>query len=506
MGNGQFITGDSITYIYNETGTQFPTVLLQTDDMHTCDKAFTDSLFIPTVTANFSTNGPLCLGESLIIDNLSVNTDTYEWNYGENNDTTLSLSNYIYTNPGNYTISLLAQKHFENGLICSDISEQEITIHPTPVSDFIFSIENQNDCVFPKKVDFTNNCIDATSYEWQFTNEYNKSNSSCETNPTHIYNVAGTFDIILICYNEFSCSDKSTQPITINPEIYANFDIPISSGCEPLTTTLTNTSFSNSENIEDPIISWDWDLGNGLHSNEENPISTFVHGSHNISLIIETENGCRDTITKDSSLLVYRTPTANFIVEENNNEINPESYGEIQFMNTSGGGTSPYQSYWDFDDGSMSNEVSPLHRYSSNTSYLGEAYQPELIISDANGCSDTIRQKISMDYFNGLFVPNAMAMDYGNGEQKVFMPKGKSLMKYHLTIYDRFGNKLFETSAINSEDGSPMEAWDGKTDGKKAEEGVYVWKINATFSDGSTWDYKTKTGKTTNTGTFLVLR
>ena len=103
--------------------------------------------------------------------------------------------------------------------------------------------------------------------------------------------------------------------------------------------------------------------------------------------------------------------------------------------------------------------------------------------------SDTcIAPGLYVDYFRGLYVPNALAPNGNSGEASYFLPKGKSLKEYNLQIFDTWGNLVWQTSALTTLDGKPAIAWEGTTlDNKPLQQGTYVWKIYAKFSDGSVW-------------------
>jgi gliding motility-associated-like protein len=69
-----------------------------------------------------------------------------------------------------------------------------------------------------------------------------------------------------------------------------------------------------------------------------------------------------------------------------------------------------------------------------------------------------------------LYVPNAFSP---NGMNNIFKPIGVFTEKdnYEFIIYDRWGQKVFETKDYN-------EGWDGKFSGKSAEAGIYTYYIH----------------------------
>ena len=100
-----------------------------------------------------------------------------------------------------------------------------------------------------------------------------------------------------------------------------------------------------------------------------------------------------------------------------------------------------------------------------------------------------------------------MTPERGIGEETVFLPKGLNLSTYHLQIFDTWGNKLWESTLLNSIDGSPLEAWDGKYRGSFVHQGTYVWRIDAVFEGGRVWGGKYYEGEGyKRVGTISVIR
>ncbi|MEA1874313.1 MAG: PKD domain-containing protein [Bacteroidota bacterium] len=502
MGNGQFINGMDTSYSYNQAGSYHPVVLLESDALGTCSKAFEFNIEIPLVKAVFTekSNG-ICLGNKIKMENESIGANCYHWNFGDGNSSTDCEPIHTYNQAGTYNNELIAKLVFEDGNYCADTSIHEITVYPKPKSGFSSTIDNPHTCVLPKSVSFRNESLGAESYHWIFDTQRPTQAASDAVNPSYLYQNAGEHQVTLISTNQFSCSDTTVKNIEILPVIEADFEISETAGCEPLTVNFNNiTSY---DNTSDRIIATDFFINEEPVSSEN---SILTHGNYDISMITETANGCIDTLKIENMLLVHQSPKANFSMQANDNLNHPEKYGEVQFLNESNAFTLNYDIHWEFGDGYQSTESNPVHRYNSYADFNGEAFQVELTVTNENGCSDIKNQSVSMDYFNGLFVPNAVIPDKGIGEQQLFLPKGKSLHSYHLTIFNRNGKVVFESSALDPIDGSPIDAWDGTINGKYVDQGVYVWQIEAEFTDGSTWSYKTKSGKAKNTGTFLVIR
>ena len=90
---------------------------------------------------------------------------------------------------------------------------------------------------------------------------------------------------------------------------------------------------------------------------------------------------------------------------------------------------------------------------------------------------DTSTSNIAIAYQDPrVYVPNAFNP---KGVNKVFIPVGVfvDLQNYDFTIYDRWGQLIFETT-------DPTQGWDGTYHGKLVEEGVYIYHIQYTSGKG----------------------
>jgi hypothetical protein len=124
---------------------------------------------------------------------------------------------------------------------------------------------------------------------------------------------------------------------------------------------------------------------------------------------------------------------------------------------------------------------------------------------DVNGCVDTFSMYISVDFFGGLFVPNAIIPTADNSDVRIFQPKGTGLGYYRCMVYDKWGNILWESTKLEA--GSPTEHWDGTYQGEPVPQGAYVWRVDAIFANGEMWDGMIdRNGDYNQTGTVTVIR
>ncbi|MES2617659.1 MAG: PKD domain-containing protein [Bacteroidota bacterium] len=88
-----------------------------------------------------------------------------------------------------------------------------------------------------------------------------------------------------------------------------------------------------------------------------------------------------------------------------------------------------------------------------------------------------------------LFVPNAFSPDKNNINE-AFGPQGQYIHQYKFQVYNRWGEKIFETTNC-------MEAWNGYFKDERCEQDVYLYKIEAMGADKKIYTLK---------GTFHLLR
>ncbi len=88
-----------------------------------------------------------------------------------------------------------------------------------------------------------------------------------------------------------------------------------------------------------------------------------------------------------------------------------------------------------------------------------------------------------------LFVPNAFSPDMNDINEK-FGPKGQYISKYNFRVFNRWGEKVFETSDC-------MAPWDGTFQGERCQQDVYLYHIEALGADNRTYNLQ---------GTFHLLR
>ena len=278
--------------------------------------------------------------------------------------------------------------------------------------------------------------------------------STGSTNPTLTLTDAGVYWVEVssgICLQRDSI-EVQEQIVT------AAFEGLNESGCSPVTIDFNSTSVVSIGSIT----SWDWNFGNGMNSNVENPNQTYLNEegiTYPIQLIVTSDLGCTDDTTVFMQINAYPQVVAEFSYFPNT-----VLFGEdIYFENLSTNATS-WQ--WDFGDGVNSIEESPAHSYLT----IG-TYSITLIASNEFGCNDTISYQLEVSSETLLFVPNTFTPDGDEFNQNwVVQISEIDIYDFRITLFNRWGELIWESF-------DPEVGWDGTINGAAVQDGVYTWKI-----------------------------
>lgn len=343
-----------------------------------------------------------------------------------------------------------------------------------------FGFEVINQCTVPFQVDFNNESVNGSSFEWSFEN----GDSSNLFLPSTSFDTSGVFSVSLVATSDEGCTDTLNSTVTVDHLPVANFNIPNPEGCYPISVVHYNQS-SNANSFQ-------WDFGDGTGS-DQSPAYHFYEdpGAYTVTLIASNDNGCSDTLAVDSAVFAFPRPVASFT---------PISTGSLNgdefFMNNTTQGATDY--FWLFGGSDFSELFEPTYTFPEHGGY-------DIILTASNqyGCEDTALVSVDIELIYGLFAPNAVA----TGEPGLagrFQPIGTGLANYHVWVFDLWGNQLWESTALTN--GSPAEAWDGRYKGKLVPQGAYSWKIEALFKNGVVWEGMPKPGgKPSTVGSVTVL-
>lgn len=334
----------------------------------------TVSIVNPPVAGVLSPTVPLCQGSAVTFTNTSVTGYSYRWNFGNGGgfvNRPFGPQTFTYTNPGTYTISVVALIPGA-GNACTDTAKTVITILPAPIASF--SVDPNVGCNTLDNVTFSDLSVSATAWNWNFGNG---NTFTGQIPPTQSYTTVGNYVATLTVTAANTCVNTFTAPVRVFQKPTALFTPTIA--CVLSSTTFTDNSVHG---IGDPIISWHWNFGDAIPtstSTAQNPSHTYTNNNtYTVQLIVNTAN-CSDTINQ--ALLVNIKPTADFSLTP----LNGCPSLTVDFSNTSLN-ASNYN--WDFGNGITSTSTNTNSIF-TNTLSVNRIYTISLVATTPVGCSDT---------------------------------------------------------------------------------------------------------------------
>ena len=171
-----------------------------------------------------------------------------------------------------------------------------------------------------------------------------------------------------------------------------------------------------------------------------------------------------------------------------------------------------YNLFWNFghigsDQSAIDLEVPYKHRYApiKEGDYLFGYNCPILTVQNSFGCSDSYTECVFINVTSNLFVPTAFAPTNPSQEVRYFQPKGYNLKTCEISVYDKWGNLVWYSDAV--ENGAFVGKWDGRCNGKLMVSDTYIWKMEATFLDGQSWEgFDVGNGKKSKFGNVMLIR
>ncbi len=472
------------TYIWSPGGSTNDTIFnlnpgtyqLQVFDSNGCD-------VIANVTV-YNTPGPIlqsiattnvsCYGgndgSALITIKLGTKPYTYDWSTAVGFDS-------IATNlsAGFYYVTVTDSND------CQVSTMFQIT-EPSPV--FVHNNHQETICLAPG--DSTNITVSASygtppySFIW-LNPEITDSSQAQIVSPD-----SGTIYSVYVIDKNNCISDTTTIIVDLYPQV--NLLADVYSDCAPLT-----VKFNNAEII--PSVTYSWNFGDGNLSSEINPEHTYVDpGIYIARLYAASKYGC--LISDNDTIKIYPNPDAEFKPIP---EITSLFSATIEFFDQSDVDifeNSIGIEYWYWDFGDSQTAIYQTQDPFEHTYIEAGLYNIQLTVYTDMGCMDSITKSVNIKEEHTFWTPTAFTPG-ASGTNAYFYPEGRGIDtdEYHLYIYDRWGELIFETD-IFEEHKKPLTlpcngCWDGKAKDKRkfVEPGVYTWLVILKDLNGKTHEY-----------------
>ncbi len=382
--DGTLSTKRNPTHIYTSPGTY--NVSLTVTSSNGCQSIFQQNIVVePVPVADFNFINT-CEGNANIFTNTSSitigsNIVDYNWNFGDGNTSNGPNALHTYTTHGYYNVTLSVTS--DAG--CIDAYTRTVFVHPNPIADFDVISACEDKVVLASTSSTVAGSLDfIQAHAWQFGDpQSGNRNFSTKLDPFHVYSDPGPYTVSLTVTTQNGCTDMVQREITVYPDPIANF--AIDKACENEDIRFNDISVASSAT---PIVKWTWKFGNGESSALESPRVRYQRnngpGSYDISLLVETTEGCKGQIVRP--IIVNPAPKPAFY----NADVclgEPSVFSDLSTI-VSG---SLVGWAWDFADGSNSTLQNPEHVY-------GEPgkYPVTLVVTSDSGCVNAITPLVTV--------------------------------------------------------------------------------------------------------------
>jgi gliding motility-associated-like protein len=458
-----------------------------TTDSTCVDKVSQTVYVYPRVTADFDfTPGNAgCNPLPVTMVNSTSNANYYTWDYGYNNGLGSGLfqPTHLFVNNSNVDKEFHVKLNAESEYQCKHDITKTLTVYAKPVAEFAIDKALR---VYPDAQFFFTNET-SPSHPTNFTYTWNFGDGSPDfvnMNPgSYTYTTWGPREnnfirdvsLSVVNNNHPECNSSISHWLVLRPaEPIASFTSNKYEDCSPLEVNFYNYS--------DYGYSYLWDFGDGTTSTEEEPEHEFTEpGYYNVKLVVEGDGGIRHFY---QVYQVFENPTADFVFDPDT-VLLPNA--TVYFFSKSKLATK-YE--WDFGDNSfLSYDRNPIHTYDN----MGK-YDVKLTVWSEHLCSDTKLASPALlvigygrlrfpNAFIPSKIPNEGFYDEVDFTNEVFHPVHEGVEEYKLTVFNRWGQQIFETKNIKV-------GWNGYYQGRLLPQDVYVWRATGRYVDGKLFDMR----------------
>jgi gliding motility-associated-like protein len=396
-----------------------------------------------------------CDEDTVIFSNSTIPSSgtTYVWYFGDLNTSTDPNPTHIYANQGTYTVTLVADRP----PCLSDTIVQVIQIsHPIQSAfNAVGTVTGIDSVCLGEPILATTASLPIANilgHEWDWGD--GTPGDVGFTPIQHTYNAPGVYTIRLIITDTLGCKDTSFQNIFVDSPPFQAFTVSDSIVCvgEPIFFTDTVSTFAQY---------FEWDFGDGKRiRNLHNPSHSYEKANNYIVTLTGYYRFCPDDSVQ-KIIIVEDYPSVNLGPDT---MICPGVTGAILLANQNSFGSINH--LWSTGETSNAISVNQPGRY-----WLQET-------SPQAGCTTTDSIWVKRDCY--LNIPNSFSPD-GDGRNDYFLPRellASGLTAFTMNIFNRWGELIFTTNSLDG------RGWDGKYNGEDQNLGVYVYVINAQFTNG----------------------
>jgi gliding motility-associated-like protein len=320
-----------------------------------------------------SNDTTVCSGDNLTImanDNGLGNTSAmYSWSDGQ-------IGQNISVSPTTTTIYTATLNGSKGCIVTEDIVV-------TVVDNVTTSFTSSNYCVY-EEVQFTDNST-ITSPDMLVNSGWDFGDASQDigNQVTHQYTSAGTYVVSHAVSTINGCTGTAIENITVYDAPIADFNFLDACANKGIDFE------DNSAGAGTTVINWEWDFADGSSpgSNGTETHTYTISGNYDVQLIVEDNEGCRDTALK--AVTIFEDPTAGFTFSD------VCLYDSVNLIDVSTITAPDNIVSWSWDINNNGSEdystQNANHKFSSPGSY-----DVKLITLSNNNCSNSVTETVNI--------------------------------------------------------------------------------------------------------------
>jgi gliding motility-associated-like protein len=299
---------------------------------------------------------------------------------------------------------------------------------------------------------------EVVSWDWDFGN----GTTSTDENPGAVqFNDAGIYDIVQTIVDAAGCDASESFQITVHPNPQTDF--VATAVCLGEETEFTSESTVQSGTITE----WLWDLGDGTDGSGNALSHVYgAAGSYLVSLQIETDQGCIDSLV-EVQVEVFSEPNADFTYVATSldvvfsTELTTTEDAQWIILDTAYTGVVPFN--YSFPDSGW--------------------YDVTLVVTNTNGCLDSVTYAIYVEGIPEYEVPNVFTPN-GDDFNERFQPYTYAIIEANMKVFNRWGRPVYKYEGLVP----PVDpwGWDGTVNGgANAATGTYYYILDLKSTNGT---------------------
>ncbi len=416
---------------------------LTVTDINSCTNFTTVNVQVNTLPIVSANGSSVCAGTNAGL--FATGGVSYSWTGP--NGYSASGQNPILTNAalnqiGQYTVMVT------DANTCTNVAVASILVSPIPSP----SITGNGVACLNQPITLI--ASGGVTYQWGGPANFSSTASTVTLNTNNVA-LSGVYSVTVTGGN--NCRAVAVTNVTVLPLPAVIINSDKRGGCVPVCINFTCTSNT-------PLQSYSWGMGNGVPFPISSSTATSCFNSagvFSISTLVTDNNGCSNSGTY--TVEAYPKPNADYVYASTKPIANVS--GDVSFTDLSSEAVIANWN-WDFMNNGVhtSTQQNPVFIYQDAGEYLAT-----LIVTSNRGCKDTVIKSIVVGDDFGIWIPNTFTPD-ASSLNDVFQPKGFGILKYEITIYDRWGEKLYSGNDF-------MQGWDGTYNSQPCKQDTYVYRI-----------------------------